>query len=58
MLWGVPLGDLQARLTRAKQVVLLKFLRARGWDVEAACAMLVKTLKILNLLFVKKFVKW
>lgn len=42
----MPLADVRTRLTKPKQVVLLKFLRAREWNAVAACDMLIKCLKV------------
>ncbi|KAG2483679.1 hypothetical protein HYH03_017482 [Edaphochlamys debaryana] len=49
-IWGVSLVELKslkdgAAAQRCVQVVLLKFLRARQWDVVAALDMLIKCLK-------------
>lgn len=46
MLWGVPLTELRTKLTKAKQVVLLKFLRARDWHASQACDLLIQCLKV------------
>lgn len=44
-LWGVPLSGIDNNPTDAQKRVMLKFLRAREFDVEASLAMAEKVLK-------------